>query len=434
MFKRFKKHIEQNFPYLKGSSILLGCSGGIDSVVLAHLCHELKMDFALAHCNFKLRGTESDDDQQFVENLGERLGRKVFTRAFDTLGYMDTEGGSVQMAARELRYSWFRKLLKSEGYDYLFTAHQADDDLETFLINLSRGTGIVGLKGIPAQNESIVRPLLPFFRNEIFKYADENNIGWREDSSNAETKYLRNKIRHDIVPELKELHPTFLENFQMTQKHLQSSSQLLQVYKKQLHSALFKVRKDRVEIDIEKLEALHPIKDHIHLLFNDFGFTDWSALEDLLNTSSGKEIRSATHRLVKDRKTLLLQKFDEDKAEAYQISETQNHIRTPFAMRIEKVAEVGETAPNMLYVDKETLNYPLLIRKWQKGDYFYPFGMKGKKKVGKFFKDEKIDILAKQKQWLLCSGQEIVWIIGKRADERFKVTGRTKNIIKFTLL
>ncbi|RPG33110.1 MAG: tRNA lysidine(34) synthetase TilS, partial [Muricauda sp. TMED12] len=207
MFPKFKEHISNKMSFLKGKKLLLACSGGVDSVVLAYFCVAVDLDIVLAHCNFSLRGEESDDDEDFVRELAIQLGVEVFIKSFDTRQYAETHRGSVQMAARELRYQWFDELLKTKGYDYILTAHHADDSLETFLINLSRGTGIDGLSGIPEVNEQVVRPLLPFSQEEILGYANSENIKWREDSSNESTKYLRNKIRHQIVPILKELHP-----------------------------------------------------------------------------------------------------------------------------------------------------------------------------------------------------------------------------------
>tara|TARA_Y100001933_G_scaffold67387_1_gene67863 strand:- start:7871 stop:9175 length:1305 start_codon:yes stop_codon:yes gene_type:complete len=434
VLKRFKEHIEKRFPFLLEDDFLLACSGGVDSVVLAHLCQALKMDFSLVHCNFKLRGKDSDGDQRFVEELAHRLNKPFLVRAFDTLGYINQHGGSVQMAARELRYAWFSELLQNKEGAYVLTAHHADDDLETFLINLARGTGIDGLTGIPEQNGGVVRPLLPFCRNDIVGYAKKNGIAWREDRSNTDTKYLRNKIRHQLIGGLKELHPTFLENFQRTQEHLSDSSALLKSYKAKLQKELFEKSGDTVRIQISALIKLEPQGAHLHLILGDYGFTEWNNVLELLNAMSGKQVVSATHRLVKDREHLLLSvKAEKDDAK-YEIGEDQRVVEHPIKLRICQVDKITPEPPNVLYVDKETLNYPLLLRKWQKGDYFYPFGMKGKKKVSKFFKDEKMDILAKQKQWLLCSGNQIVWVIGKRADDRFRVTRKTQEILKFTLL
>ena len=226
-------------PFLKGKRLLLACSGGMDSVALTHLCADTELDVSLAHCNFNLRDEESDGDETFVRELATKLGIKVFVEQFKTEQYAEKHRLSVQMAARELRYQWFDELLQTKGFDYVLTAHHADDSLETFLINLSRGTGIDGLSGIPEVNEKVVRPLLPFSQDEILEYAQSNKMEWREDSSNASTKYLRNKIRHEVVPVLKELHPTFLQNFLNTQHHLQQTNDLISSYLDDLKIKLF---------------------------------------------------------------------------------------------------------------------------------------------------------------------------------------------------
>ncbi len=433
MLNEFKTHIENSFPELVQVHFLLACSGGVDSVVLTHLCNGCKLDFSLAHCNFQLRGDESDGDQEFVEQLAVGLKKNIHVTNFDTISYVNNNKVSVEMAARALRYAWFAELMKSNKIGTLVTAHHADDSLETFLINLSRGTGIEGLKGIPVKTDTISRPLLAFSRKQILAYANTERLKWREDSTNIEIIHLRNKIRHDIVPKLKELHPTFLANFGMTQSFLADSVLVLQQHINQIKSDLFVTKNGMVHIELRKIEELHPQKAYLHALFKAYGFTAWNDILDLLGGMSGKEVRSKTHRLVKDRKHLLLEELGNNISLGCQIEEGQTEISSPVSLLIEEIEEVKEVSPNTLYVTKEALKYPLTVRKWKKGDYFYPFGMKGKKKLSKYFKDEKIDVISKEKQWLLCSGKDIVWVIGRRSDDRFKVTDITKNIIKFTV-
>jgi tRNA(Ile)-lysidine synthase len=339
---------------------------------------------------------------------------------------------SIEMAARELRYAWFAEIMKENRLELLLIAHHADDNLETFLINLSRGTGIEGLKGIPAKTSLIARPLLPFSREQILTYANDEKLAWREDSTNQETVYLRNMIRHEVVPKLKELHPTFLNNYQMTQSYLADTASMLSDYIALLKSKLWLVEKDVVKIKVTELLKLKPTKSYLHALFHDYGFKAWDDMEDLLSGMSGKEVRSKTHRLVKDRAYLLLQELDSKTDTRFLIQANDTTIEKPIRLIIAEVDTISETADNILYVDKSTLKYPMVVRKWEKGDYFYPFGMTGKKKLSKYFKDEKIDVISKQKQWLLCTGDDIVWVIGKRADNRFKVKAETKKIVKIT--
>ena len=433
MLADFQQHIQDNFPELLSQKFLLACSGGIDSMVLAALCRKSNLNFALAHCNFQLRGDESIADEEFVKRTAIQFKIDFYITHFDTVGYMNQNKVSVQMAARELRYTWFAKILKQHGIGILVTAHHADDNLETFLINLSRGTGIEGLNGIPAKNDSFFRPLLPFSRAQIEAFAASEHIEWREDASNTETKYLRNKIRHEIVPLLKELHPTFLENFNKTQDHLAGTTALLKASIEKIKDKCFVEEDGLVRIAIAELKEINPQKSILYELFNGYGFTAWEDISNLLEATSGKEVRSKTHRLVKDRESLLLTEYGSSERKAYSIDHMTTTLSQPVALQIEAVDKMGNQAANVLYVDKETLKYPLTVRKWEKGDYFYPLGMQGKKKLSKYFKDEKVDVIAKEKQWLLCSENMVVWVIGRRPDDRFKLREKTKNILKITL-
>lgn len=421
-------------PFLKEKSLLLGCSGGVDSVVLAHLCVASDLKVTLAHCNFQLRGDESDGDEAFVRDLSHELDVGVMVQSFDTEKYAEAHRGSIQMAARELRYQWFNELLDTREFDFVLTAHHADDDLETFLINLSRGTGIEGLSGIPVQNEKVIRPLLNFSRQEILSYAKDNTLQWREDSSNSESKYLRNKIRLDIVPQLKTLHPTFLKNFMRTQSHLEQTQSLVRHHMEEIRARLFESDGDTIRISAEKLQELKPTAGYLYELFHAYGFTEWNDVEGLLHAMSGKEVLSKTHRLVKDRTHLILSPIETELEEVFWVSDDVKELEHPISLKLQNVKAVENTGRNIIYLDKEKLNFPLQLRNWEKGDYFYPYGMKGKKKLSKFFKDEKVDVISKEKQWLLCSDDAIVWVVGRRADERFKVEGSTKEILKITLV
>ncbi|WP_086478177.1 tRNA lysidine(34) synthetase TilS [Arenibacter amylolyticus] len=433
MLNRFINHIEENFPHLGKEVFLLAISGGVDSVVLAHLCAASKLDFALAHCNFHLREEESNKDEAFVRQLAKDLDKTLYVTHFQTREYATQHKLTIQIAARELRYNWFKELKQDHAIKTLVTAHHADDNLETFLINLSRGTGIEGLTGIPAKTASISRPLLKFSREEVVTYAKENKLAWREDASNEDVKYLRNNIRHTIVPRLKELHPTFLENFLRTQEHLLDTLKINQDYIQNLRKQLFIKEENQEKVSTTALLNLQPTKSYLFHFFKEYGFTQWDDIYGLLTANSGKEVHSPTHRLLKDREYLMLRRITPEVETVYRISEGQAIINEPIPMKIEEIDQMEKFSQNILYVDKEKLKYPLIIRKREKGDYFYPLGMRGKKKVSKFFKDEKLDSFSKESQWLLCSGNHVVWIIGKRADDRFKITETTKNIVKISL-
>lgn len=428
----FKSHIDSNFPHLLENRFLIACSGGLDSVVLTHLCHRSGLDFAIAHCNFRLRGADSDADEVFVKKLAEQLDKEFFSIHFNTIGYVNKHKVTVQMAARELRYTWFNQLLDKHRLSKVLTAHHLDDALETFLINLSRGTGIDGLKGIPEQTETIARPLLKFSRETLLAYANGNGLTWREDASNTDVKYLRNKIRSEIVPGLKELHPKFLDNFQHSISYVHQSAAIA---KNQIHTIkkqLFVAENGFLKIEIASLKALEPLEGYVYGLFQEYGFTEWENVKELLYAMSGKYVVSPSHKLLKDRTHLWLSplEIEAEVLDTFLITEGLCSITHPIHLEISNVAERKENLPTIIYVAKNALKYPLTVRKWQKGDYFFPLGLKGKKKLAKFFKDEKVPVALKEKQWLLCSGDAIVWIIGKRSDERFKVHPTTKQIVK----
>ncbi len=430
--EKFQRHIASVFPQVQGKKLLLACSGGQDSVVLTHLCYRLGLDITLAHCNFQLRGKESDEDEKFVADLAEELKLDYISIRFDTEKEITQNGGSVQMVARKLRYTWFEELLKEKNLDHTLTAHHADDALETFMINLSRGTGMDGLTGIPEINGTTLRPLLIFSKQEISDFAIKEGLNWREDSSNSDTKYLRNKIRKEIVPKLKELHPIFLENFLHTQENLRKSSSVLKGIFSSTRQRLFKEEGEVTKISIEELKRLEPLEGYLYGLFKPFGFKDVSSIKLLMEAESGKELHSETHRILKDRAHLLIQAKKMKREKVFVVRKEDKSLDTPIDLKIEFLVQFESKGKNIAFLDKEKLNYPLTLRKWKKGDYFYPMGMKGKKKVSKFFKDEKIDVFSKEDQWILCSGDDIVWIVGKRIDERFKVEKETTQIIKIT--
>ncbi|MCH4823668.1 tRNA lysidine(34) synthetase TilS [Gramella lutea] len=436
MEKTFKNLIKTNYPYLCGSKLLLAVSGGVDSVVLAHLCHEAKLDFSIAHCNFNLRGEESDADEKFVVDLADSLEVEVYTESFDTLNFAENHKISVQMAARELRYEWFSELSSSVQFDYTLTAHHANDNLETFLINLIRGTGPEGLTGIKAEKEEIVRPLLGFSRKQIEAYARKKHYKWREDSSNASDKYLRNKIRHHIVPVLEDLNPQLLDSFAKTQQHLQESLDLVEDYLSLLYPKLVKKDKYGYAIDIEFLKKVPNQKQILYQLLKSFGFSEWNDVYDLLNAQTGKLVLSDTHRLIKDRNKLLLTEQNGNSvSKEYSLGKEEELVMIPGmgTLHINEVKKIDKASNSCIFVPERKLEFPLKIRKWKKGDFFYPFGMKGKKKLSDFFKDEKFSLPEKEHAWILCSGEEIVWIINHRADDRFAVEKSDSKILKICI-
>lgn len=433
MLTKFQHHIEQNFLQLKDKKLLLAVSGGVDSMVLLDLFYKLRFDICVVHCNFQLRGKESDADEMLVRETCQDSYIPYFIESFDTLEFAKENKLSIQLAARKLRYDWFQEII-SLGFDYVLTAHHLDDNVETFLINFTRGTGLEGLTGIPAQNGNIIRPLLPFSREEIENYALENKIQWREDSSNASDKYFRNKLRHNIVPTLKELNTGFLDSFQNTLHHLQQAESLVNDASKLVFEKVVEEKKNQLEIHLKSLLEFQNYKAYLYQWLKEYGFSAWNDIYDLVEAQSGKQVFSETHILLKDREKLILSKRNEiNKDEVFSIESIESKVNIPLKLRFSKAVNIFETVSNCIFVDESKIKFPLTIRKWQEGDYFYPAGMNGKKKLSKYFKDEKYSLLDKENQWLLCSEDQIIWVIGKRADNRFINKETTQNSIKIVL-
>lgn len=431
MLQLFNDHLKNNFSELFQSKLLIAVSGGLDSVVLARLCHELELDIALAHCNFNLRATESDADAIFVERLAEDLNAAFHLESFDTKTYASDNQTSIQLAARELRYQWFAELAEKFDYNFILTAHHLNDVVETFIINLSRGTGLDGLTGIPERNKNIIRPLLTFSRENILALALQKKWSWREDSSNASDTYIRNAIRHNMLPKLEELNSSFLQNFKTTQKNLKQTASLLEDYTQLLVKDLVTETSEGYEISVNRLLKHKNYEAILYQLLKDFNFKDWSAICTLLSAQTGKFCSSDTHRIIKNRDVLLLTTLASATVPAIIIPKETSYLRfLDGALSIEPVEAMTTMEKHIIYVDAQLLLYPLTLRPWKDGDSFRPFGMKGSKKLSDFFKDEKLSLPQKEQSYVLTSNGKIVWVVGWRADDRFKVTTGTKNIIK----
>jgi len=433
MLSKFKDHLKINFPFIDGKKVLIAVSGGIDSMVLIDLCKKSDLDISIAHCNFQLRGQESDLDEELVKSVAIKSNIPIYIKKFDTDKFAAKHKLSIQLAARQLRYNWFYELAENYEYDFVFTAHHLDDSVETFLINLTRGTGIEGLVGIPEINENIIRPLLIFSREEILMYANANVISWREDSSNASNKYLRNKLRHNVIPILKELNPSFLNSFKNTINSLKQTQSLETDASLNLYNKVVCEEGDILKIDINKLLKYKNYKSYLYKWLAPFGFKAWNDIYDLVNAQSGKQVLAEKYRLIKDRTFLLVEELAVIQNNVFYINEGEN-IKIPINIRLSEQSSLDEVSKKEIYVDKDLLKFPLEVRKGKKGDYFCPIGMHGKKKLSKFFKDEKFSLIDKENTWLLCSQDNIVWVINKRQDERFKVKPSTKNIYKIELL
>lgn len=436
MFDRFKQHIQSNFSYVEKAKILVAISGGLDSVVLVHLLSNLNYKIGLAHVNYQLRDDESERDEVFVKQLAKQLKLPFFIHRVNTTAFSKKTGLSIQMAAREIRYNWFDEVIGEKKYDFVLTAHHLDDSIETFFINLNRSTGLEGLTGIPAKNNKIIRPLLVFSRAEIEEYAVKNKLKWREDTSNATTKYERNKIRHKLVPVLEDINPQFSDAFSNTQSYLQGSQSLVNDYISLLKSMFWTEKDGLISISLKDLYDLPNLKTILFELLKDYGFTEWEDVFMLVKGQTGKRVFSNTHVLLKDRGNLMLSSVEKEKRELDVIEVRDNFKIDNVIFKIDELSDIKTFKPSNpcdICFDKNKVNFPLFVRKWKKGDYFYPLGMRGKKKLSNFLIDQKVSRLEKEKIWLLCDAKKnIVWVIGYRLDDRFKITENTTEIIQIS--
>ena len=437
MLQKFKQHLHQNFPFLEDSKLLIAISGGIDSVVLAHLCSQLNLNFSLCHCNFNLRGQESDDDEAFVTSLAKSLKTPVYTTSFETEKYATKNKVSIQVAARDLRYTWFYKLLDANQYDYVLTAHNTNDNLETFIINLTRGSGLEGFTGIPPVNQKSVRPLLAFSRDDITLFAIKNGIVWREDRSNASIKYVRNKVRHKVIPILKELNPHVLESFQNTIEYLNESQSIINDAVKNITANVVSYENDVLKISCKEIDKLSNKKAYLYQLLQAYGFTAWNDIVDLISAQPGKQVFSDTHRLLKDRNFLILTTINKSQSikGPILIDQKVSKITNPIKLTIQNTDDYTSKNKEQIIIDKDLVNYPLSLKKWHHGDAMYPTGMTGSKKISQLFKDNKLSLLDKEKIWILADAKDhIIWVIGLRQDRRYLANKTSKNRLKISYL
>lgn len=438
MLSQFELHLRNSFPSIFNEKVLIAISGGVDSMVLANLCLKLDLKISLAHCNFNLRGSESKSDEDFIFDYGKSNDLIVYSKHFNTELYAKKSKLSTQMAARKLRYHWFENLINEHKFDRLLTAHHSDDNLETFFINLIRGSGIEGLSGIPKTNVSIARPLLIFSKEQILNYANQFDVKWREDSTNGSLKYHRNELRHKLIPVLKKIHPKILESLAKTQSNIEASKNLLNLHIEDINKKVIKkIFDDEIHYSISALKSLKSTKLYLFPLFKKFGFSDWEELYNLLDAQSGKQIFSVSHTLIKDREVLILtQKKSKTNVEQIIISknETVSVKEFGYKLKFKKVFKTEGNHAKSIFVDMDKLKFPLKLRNWISGDSFYPKGMKGKKKISKFLKDEKLSLTSKSKILLLCSDSKVVWVVGKRQDARFVPSKETSVIYKISIV
>lgn len=440
MLQSIERYIRENNLLNTEATVIVGFSGGADSLVLLHALQQLAYRCIAAHCNFHLRGEESMRDEQFAETFCLRQNIPFHKIDFDTEGYAASHKLSIEMAARELRYDWFETLRLRYHAEAVAVAHHQDDSVETILINLIRGTGIKGLVGIKPQSDKVIRPLLHLTKSDLLAYIDCYQLAYVTDSTNLQDVYVRNKIRLQVLPLLEEINPSVSEAIART------ASNLLQV-EEVYHSAIAKKKEDilvyqddHLYIPIQEVVQFASPEALLYEILSDFRFNR-AQVQDIrsaFNAQPGKVFHSPTHRLIKDRDFLIVLPAQTIDQEEYKISSGMHFIQTPIPLQIKEEEYNPEFSfekdSRLAYFDKDKLRFPLILRKWQEKDFFVPYGMTGKQKISKYFKDHKFSRVQKEESWLLCSGESVIWIVGERADNRFKVDQYTTKIYSLRLL
>ncbi len=441
--EKFLEYIKEHKLFTSNQTLLLAVSGGLDSMVLLDLCLKSNFNISVAHCNFNLRGEESDGDSKLVEETAAKNKLPFYLNKFDTKGYAAAHKISTQVAARELRYQWFYTLLdeiklKTNQPVFCLTAQHANDDIETMLMNFFKGTGMAGLKGmLPVQNK-IIRPLLFAERKDLEFYAAENRIVFREDSSNAENKYTRNFFRNELIPSLEKVYPQVIENLKNNVNRFKAASEVYEEGIEKKLNKLMVVKNAAVEICIPTLENITGKEALIFELGKKFNFTasQTSSLQNLLEAETGKFILSATHRILKHRKWLIISALAEEKQNIYLLEEADSVLQFDnkiISIKKEKAPVNIDTKPSTAQLALKDIKFPLLLRKRKAGDYFYPLGMKKKKKISKYLSDLKLSALQKENIWLFESDKKIIWVLGYAIDDRFKIKPTSSDILTLDL-
>lgn len=435
---KFKEIIERRRLFSAGDRLLLAVSGGLDSVVLCELCKRAGFSFLIAHCNFQLREKESERDEDFVRKLAADYNVDFELRRFETDHFASERKLSVQVAARELRYSWFKELIKEKKADWILTAHHADDNIETVLMNFFKGTGISGLRGIPEKNDRIVRPLLGFRKSDLLSFGKTVPLQWVEDSSNASDKYNRNYFRNQLIPLISQLYPKAEENILSNIHRLGEVEMIYHQAIEQYKKSLIEARGSEYFIPILKLAKQTPLNTIVFELVRDFGFSPAQSNEiiRLFGSESGKFVQSATHRILRHRKWLVITPIVPSENSIFVIEKEDQQVDAgSFTLSVvTRRVDVDniKSSADIAQLDLKTINFPLILRKSKPGDYFYPLGMKKKKKLSRFFIDQKLSKSDKENVWVIESGKRIAWVIGHRIDDRFKLSPQTQSALVLT--
>ena len=428
--KFIRRKIQACAPLQGANRLLVAVSGGPDSVVLLDALHREGFSVVVAHCNFHLRGEASNEDAEFVKRLSVKYQVPYYQVDFDTEWEARERGISIEMAARDLRYEWFEQMADEHDCDLIAVAHNADDVVETFFLNLTRGSGLQGLSGMAELRGRVVRPLLKVSRKQIMEYIAEYDLQYRIDATNLETVYTRNKVRHDIIPQFEQINPSFLTTMHNNMHFISSAQSIVETYAAEAYKRVVAIDNKRVVFDLHELKKCQGIDTLLFLWLTPYGFSSdvvmqlYRSLDDNL---SGKQFFSTTHRVVLERETLELGV----RSEEFVISQVDALLEIPFRLEISNV-DIADfqliKSSNLACLDADKLQYPLRLRRWQQGDWFIPFGMKGRKKLSDFFVDKKFSTADKEQLWLLTSGDDIVWVVGHRVDARFAVTEKTKKV------
>ncbi|MCK9450577.1 MAG: tRNA lysidine(34) synthetase TilS [Bacteroidales bacterium] len=440
MLDQFQSFITKHRIFREGDRLLLAISGGLDSVCLLFLLLEMKLKPALAHCNFQLRGADADADEQFVRNLALKYKLNIYVKRFETVEYAQSNAISIQMAARELRFDWFEELSELHGFQKVLLAQHRDDQVETFFINLLRGSGLSGLKGMLPLSGIYARPLLFTGRDQIYDYANKQQLQWREDHTNSETKYLRNHIRHKLLPALNQIDKQFLDKISESTNILAGEESLLHFLEDQALESMVSHANSVTRIDREKLDEFPQPQVLLYRFLKSYNF-NIAQVQGVVNCNQfGKRFYSLSHELLVERDFLeILPKSTEDfEPSEWLITENQNQLEKPISLAIKKLERddnfVLEKHSDLAVLDFDRLKFPLKIRKWQEGDRFKPLGMKGSKLLSDYFIDNKFSELEKRNSFLLLTADDqIVWLIGHRIDDSFKITSQTKVIYRIEL-
>ncbi len=425
----FKDFCHQTLGLTDSDKILVAVSGGLDSVLLLYLLHEMPFQIEVAHVNFQLRGEESDGDERFVRKLCARYGVPVYVKQVSAKEYAKNKRLGIQEAAREIRYAWFEELRLQKGLDYLAVGHHQNDVLETMLINIGRGTGIRGLRSIQPKKGSLIRPLLCFDRKTLEQLSEQLQLNYREDSSNASDDYLRNQIRHHVIPALLECREDWVKQAQITTRNLRETEELVDELMAEKRKSIIEVEGELLMLKVDEVKGKS--RGFIFELFREFGDFNFDEVQQLCAGDTGRMIESGTHQLLRDRDYLLLRKKLESRSQKWEI-----HENTQVAGDIELVSDfqfdvqLFETNDHCV-IPANQLQFPLTLRSWKPGDWFVPFGMKGRKLVSDYLTDLKLSKFDKEKVQVLCSGEDVVWLVGYRSDDRYKVVDTSEKLYLF---